>query len=360
MLNNSLNREFSEVQIEYKTDKGKKVRVQSAPKEMLKKRISRPKESDENDPPTPRRDMSPHMHYHEHVDQKQKEMERRKKKIEEEKRKGPVREGSRPKWNYKNTEYKKPTKQSEKDPFYIQKKRDSEFRRQRREQKLLAMVEANKAVIPDYSIPTRRSRTQSPQSDYGGETSREVRPGRRSKSHSPKRPKLDGQSDYISVNNDNVYTAYERTRVKSPVQETHESHTDRTVTDNRASRSRVRSPPIPAIKHKSQAQGGIHAPVERPRKGVSSYSDIDPLDVPVQNGDFVPFTRTIDVLDPAKAGDPLPLSREATQIANARKVYHGGLQPDKYGNRQHVFRDKQRLQNPADDSKVYSRFVLGH
>ena len=334
-------------------DRGKKVRVQSAPKEALQKRSRRPKEVDENEPPTSRRDMSPHMHHHEHVDQRQKEIDSRKKRLEEQRRKGPVKPGSRPGWNYKNMANKKAAKQSERDPFYAQKKRDSDFRRVRREQKLLAMVEANKAVIPDYHVPpTQRARTQSPHSDYGGDTPREVRLGRRSKSHSPKRPKIESKTDYIRASNENLYAPYERTRGRSPVQDKFESQTERTVADSRQSRPRNKSPPIPAIKHRYQGHDNSNTQTGRARKGVSSYSDIDPLDVPVLDGEFVPFTRTIDVLDPAKAEEPLPLSREATQIKNARKVYHEGLQPDKYGNRHNVFQDKQRLQQNTDDLKV--------
>ena len=336
-------------------DRGKKVRVQSAPKEAVQKRSRRPKEVDENEPPTSRRDMSPHMHHHEHVDQKQKEIENKRKRLEEQRRKGPVKPGSRPGWNYKNAANKKATKQSERDPFYAQKKRDSDFRRVRREQQLLAMVEANKAVIPDYHVPpTQHARTQSPHSDYGGDTPREVRHGRRSKSHSPKRPKIDSQTDYLRASNENLYASYERSRGRSPNQDRFESQVERPIADSRQSRPRNKSPPIPAIKHRNQAHDVSNTQVARARKGVSSYSDIDPLDVdlPLKSDDFIPFTRTIDVLDPAKAEDPLPLSREATQIKNARKVYHEGLQPDKYGNRQHIFQDKQRLQQNTDDLKV--------
>ena len=350
VLNSSFNRDLSDVQIEYKLDKGKKVRVISASKDVLEKhaRTKKSKEVKENEPPTSRRDLSPHMHHHEHVNQQQKEMERKKKKLEEQRRKGPVKAGSRPQWNYKNSEYRKAAKQSERDPFYAQKKRESDYRRLKREQKLLAMVEANKAVIPDYVATTERARTHSPHSDYGGETPREIRLGRRSKSHSPKRPKLEAQEDYLPVHTDDLYSPYERTRAKSPVQEKSDSQSERV--DNRQSRPRNRSPPIPAIKHRYEAHTD-KANAERARKGISSYDDVDPLDIPIQNGDFVPFTRTIDVLDPAKAEEPLPLSREATRILNARKVYHGGLQPDKYGNKQNVFQDKQRLQH-SDDSKV--------
>ena len=350
LLNSSFNRDYSDVQIEYKIDQRKKVRVVSAPKATQEKHSRKSKETKENEPPISRRDMSPHMHHHEHVDQQKLETERKKKKLEEKQRKGPVREGSRPKWNYKNSESKKPTKQSERDPFYAQKKRESDYRRVKREQKLLAMVEANKAVIPDYNVVQPRSRTQSPHSDYGGETPREVRLSRRSKSHSPKRPKIDSKADYLSVHTEDMYSPYERTKPKSPQQEKYETRSEKSVADSRLSRPRNKSPPIPAIKHRSETHGEGMNP-DRSRKGVSRYNDIDPLAVPVQNGDFIPFTRTIDVLDPAKADEPVPLSREATRILNARKVYHGGLHPDKFGNKQNVFQDRQRLPQ-LDDEKV--------
>ena len=62
------------------------------------------------------------------------------------------------KWNYQNRKNKKALKQSERDPFYEVKQSESEERRAKRKQRLLALVEANRDVIP-----TEKSRDSSPE-----------------------------------------------------------------------------------------------------------------------------------------------------------------------------------------------------
>ena len=85
----------------------------------------------------------------------------------------------------------------------------------------------------------------------------------------------------------------------------------------------------------------------------TKYGDTDPLEVPVGNNDFVPFTRTVDILDPALSTQPLPMSREATQVANARKAYIKGMKPGNYGNRVDMYQDRMRMPNePEPKSKV--------
>jgi len=49
------------------------------------------------------------------------------------------------------------------------------------------------------------------------------------------------------------------------------------------------------------------------------------------SGDFVPFMRTSEVLDPAHADSPLPVSREPTDMVKARRAYQRELNPAKYG-----------------------------
>lgn len=333
--------------IEYRYERGKKVRVISAPKEVLEKRSRKPKQP--NPPPSHRESSrSPHEHHHEVKDKMEKEEDRRKKRLELQRRKGPVKPGSRPMWGYKNAENKKPKKQSERDPFYEQKRRESEMRRLKREQKLLAMVEANKPVIPDYYVPPpkssrSRSRDQSPFSDLEMASPREVRPNRRSKSHSPNRQVLGGETEHF----DSHGSHYEekssdrgRHRSKSPPRGRMESRSPDQYVEAPQHRSRNESPPVPALRHRYDSNQNNDN--DKNRKG-GKYGDVNPLDAPIQNGDFVPFTRTIDVLDPTKAEEPLPLSREATRVANARRAYFEGLHPEKFGYRQYVFQDKHRV-----------------
>lgn len=50
-----------------------------------------------------------------------------------------------------------------------------------------------------------------------------------------------------------------------------------------------------------------------------------------QKSDFVPFIRSVNVLDPAEAEEPLPMSREQSSVVRGRKAYTEGQQPAKYG-----------------------------
>ena len=350
LLNNNVKREETDVEIEYKYERGKKVRVISAPKIARGRKPIR--DVREPYPPSQRGSVSPHDHHHEIVNQKQKEEIRRKKKIELQQRKGPVKPGSRPKWGFKNKESIKPKKQSEKDPFYERKKRESDMRRTKREQRLLAMVDANKAVIPDYYVPPPRSRSRSrdpsPFSDVEIASPRMVKQSRRSKSHSPHRHQE--QTNVLTVN-------HGRRAGASPVSTKAESIQEQQSIMSRPSQNR--SPPVPALKHRQNNQNMDNMSSHRKQ---GRYGDVDPLDIPIQNGDFVPFTRTIEVLDPTKAEEPLPLSREATRVANARRAYYEGLHPEKYGNKQYVYVDKHRVipGQKEGNSKVISTFIYSH
>lgn len=357
-----MKREVTDVEIEYRYERGKKVRVISAPKQSLAKRGRKPtREVREPHPPLSHRgSVSPHDHHHEIVDQKMQEEEKRRKKLEMQRRKGPVKPGSRPKWGFKNPDSVKPKKQSEKDPFYERKKKESDMRRLKREQKLLAMVDANKEIIPDYFTATSRSRSRSrdtsPFSDVEMASPRQVKPSRRSKSHSPHRHAHHGESKVLLVNNNVVQTGPSE-HSQSPTRT--ESLQGDQMTSSRPSRSRNRSPPVPALRHKHDHNQNIYNNPSQ-RKG-GKYGDVDPLDAPIQNGEFVPFTRTIEVLDPTKAEEPLPLSREATRVANARRAYYEGLHPDKFGNKQYVYVDKHRvLPGQKDSSSKVPVFIYLH
>ncbi|XP_060602947.1 trichohyalin-like isoform X3 [Ruditapes philippinarum] len=367
LLNPRLQRDNSEVNIQYRYEKGKKVRVISAPKEAIERR-SRPQKKP-HPPPSYREHSSPHEHHHEVKDKRDMEEDRRKKRLEVQRRKGPVKPGSRPMWGYKNPESKKPKKQSERDPFFEQKKRESEMRRLKREQKLLAMVEANKPVIPDYYVPPpkssrSRSRDQSPFSDVEMASPRQVHPGRRTKSHSPNRLVLQGETDNYYGHEDHHGQGDQRDRRTDKRRNQSKSPTPRGRADSppqERGKTRNTSPPVPALRHRSDNQ---NTDTDSKNKKGGKYWDSDPLEAPIPDGDFIPFTRTIDVLDPTKAEEPVPLSREATRVANARRAYYEGLHPEKFGNRQYVFQDKHRVlpgtENGGKNPLMNPSLVLDH
>ncbi|KAL3852949.1 hypothetical protein ACJMK2_016554 [Sinanodonta woodiana] len=340
--NGRLSREDSDIQIEYKYDRGKKVRVISAPKEEVMRRTQKV-------PPifTDRTTESEHVHHHHHHHMKQKQRKEKLKEIELTQRKLPVRDARRPKWNYQNREYKNPVKQSEKDPFFEQKKRESDSRRLKREKQLIAMVEANKGIIPDYRHTPSHSREMSPSSDVGRTPRGEQKTPRRARSLSPAR--LESSTDYLAVHHDIS------PRKKHISQPSNKEHSRSPEDRSRSHKIHDASPIVPALRHRldsqrSENQEHYIQPITQKKKG-GKYGDIDPLSAPVRDGDFAPFTRTIDILDPRNAREPMPLSREGTQIKNARKAYHDGLQPAGFGNKVEIYEDRIRMPVPPGDSK---------
>ena len=87
------------------------------------------------------------------------------------------------------------------------------------------------------------------------------------------------------------------------------------------SHNRPNSPPIPALKHRPQVDNDYSVEVynyenyntkdssseHKDRAQSRGQSDI--------NGQFVPFVRSTNVLDPAHAESPVPMSRENTAVS---------------------------------------------
>nr|XP_034304543.1 trichohyalin isoform X9 [Crassostrea gigas] len=294
-------REVTDAGIMYKFVNNKRVRVKSAPKEEF---------------------------------QKNREPPENPKKRKAEKNKG------KKLWNYQNKALKKPIKQSERDPLYEKKKEESRIRRQHREQQLREMVEKNRDIIPTerHTRTPGHSRDHSPVSD-GGRTPRSTMKEysaysvRRAKSHSPDR----SESRTATRTIERAESPINR---KSPV-----SH--HSISPAPSGR---RSPPIPALRYRGSDRNSNYLPIDYDPAGlgtriVSKYNDTDPLEIPVGNSQFVAYHRTVDILDPAKATSPMPLSREATQVANARKAYIKGMKPGNYGNRVDNYQDRMRMPN---------------
>ncbi|XP_071141203.1 golgin subfamily A member 6-like protein 22 isoform X4 [Mytilus edulis] len=294
-------REMTDVDIVYKVSKGKKVRVKSATKEEKMPR---------RQPPNQKRSVI------QKEDPKPRETDRR------------SRSRKKELWNYQNPAHKHPKKQSEKDP--IQHKRQaSEHRRRIREQELMAMVEMNKD-----RIPTERLSRCGSHSD-GETTPRTDRLCHRHKSHSPvgqpevNRLVINRSRSRSPEQSNRALVPYNRERSPSP-------SVSVVRTDDRL--KRAPSPPVPALKHKIGGEGGLDH-----RGKQYKYGDTNPVTYELGDNDFVPFTRTVEILDPAQATNPLPLSRETTKLANARKAYIKGMKPGNYGNRVDVYEDRIRL-----------------
>lgn len=298
---------MTDIDIMYKP-KGKKVRVKSATKEQ-----KMPKK-----PPIIRQQRPAKENKEPRVPERQSRSRNKKRDI----------------WNYPNKEHKRPVKQSERDLNW-QRRQASEHRRRRREQELLDMVEKNKD-----RIPTERLSRCGSHSD-GELTPRTDRLCRRNKSHSP-----EGHDEVnrLVINRSRSRSPEITGRELVPFNMERSPSPAMSYVRSEDQYSRVPSPPVPALKHRIDGEGTSNL-----RGKHSKYADNNPLTAELGDSSFVPFTRTVEILDPAMATNPLPLSRETTHVANARKAYIKGMKPGNYGNRVDVYEDRIRL--PGESSR---------
>ena len=63
----------------------------------------------------------------------------------------------------------------------------------------------------------------------------------------------------------------------------------------------------------------------------SKYADAHLVSQQVADGQFVPFVRSANILDPSRADSPLVVSREPTDMQRARRAYVQEHEPAKYG-----------------------------
>lgn len=140
------------------------------------------------------------------------------------------------------------------------------------------------------------------------------------------------------------HTSRTSNRSNSPPIPTHKHATHRVTGKN--------SPLPPAIKLKSDTDHnaynydsyrgeGLQHPQDGTKIDKNKYSDFDVVGAPVQHGEFVPFIRSTNVLDPAQAEEPLPLSREPSRLQKARQAYVQEHEPARYGTLMENFSDSR-------------------
>ncbi|ELT88746.1 hypothetical protein CAPTEDRAFT_188864 [Capitella teleta] len=211
--------------------------------------------------------------------------------------KKPVKINERPKWGYQNAAKKKAVKQSARDPHYEQKKQRAEIMKQERQQAMLKMQQEQRRTV------TRETAAS------------------RSRSHEPKSPMIPKHQDYDQ---------YARQNLKDT------SHKSQTPPPSVPTKHRSPSPPVPTIKHMIRECDDQYKQTSS-RVGGSKYADMDPT---YNNSDFIPFVRTTDLLDPSKADESVPVSREQSAVQRGRKVYQQELNPAKYGKKMANIKDK--------------------
>ncbi|KAL5013997.1 hypothetical protein ScPMuIL_008267, partial [Solemya velum] len=244
--------------------------------------------------------------------------------------------------DYQNPSHKRPGNSQRKKIHFL---RDGRMIQKNTERKQTpAMVEANKDRIPTDRRTPSHSRDPSPISDRGRNT-RRTNTGRRSKSHSP-----GGLDNYTHQTGEQTFKQKtpHSSRNKSPAEHRH-------LSPILSSRAKVpKSPVVPALRHKlndANTDGYRHGEQledyggDRPRakgRGIK-YGDGGPIDPPIAEGDFIPFLRSAETLDPGHAEDPMPLSREASAVTKARMSYLHGLEPSNFGGKVDIYEDAERL-----------------
>lgn len=233
-------------------------------------------------------------------------------------------------WNYQNQQRKPAIRQSEKELLLEQKQQQSQERRAKRERQLHYLVELNKHITPsDKRLP--RDRSPGHHLETEGEE----------KGHEPEHPR-----------------GRELRRRSSPVSNTEVTHRPGSPASRTAKSqpSRSRSPPVPAVRHKvgknpaenfeadynTSARSDKHHHIAEP-----DLDDKGNILVPTRETDFIPIMRTADVLDPFRAEEPIPPSRENSHITRARQRYHKNLHPADYGGHLDVHSERQRHPVPA-------------
>ena len=264
--------------------------------------------------------------------------------------------GRRPAWGYQNTKRKKKISQSERDPYFNLQKERRDALRARRQETLERIANANAPKVSQKTTASTRQRSRSlttrraarvdgftsPSSTHiksqNRTTGEEKRPQRMS-SRSPAPPSLQHVLTMREVR-DEVQSTQSRSPPRS-----------RRVTAVTSHRALVRSPSptIPALRRHDDAPGDIafDSKTDYEIYPHSKYADAKLISQQVADGQFVPFVRSANVLDPSRADSPLVVSREPTDMQRARRAYVQEHEPAKYGTMLENFDDARVLEEVA-------------
>ena len=328
---NGQSRESTEV--EYRgpiQERKKKVRVRSAPREQLATKNTR------------KIVVKEHQNREEMV-----------------KNKHPQKLSQRPSWGYQNPKNKRPIKQSQKDPFFEEKIHKREIMNIQRQNAMHRMAEKYSPKASKVTTVSSRARSRS----HDRDESEERKMIRRSRSRSP--------------SGEHSMQMQHRSRKDSEGQ-----GGDLPLVPGMSSRSSSRgavgrsvSPPIPAIKHRlntenmtdSYYQSGQARDVTSRTNSRSErysvhnkYQDQDVIQAPIKNSEFIPFIRSSNILDPAHAESPIPLSREASVVERARRAYVQERNPAKFGFQMDNYKDDglQRIIAPGKNKVKFKFYYI--
>ena len=243
-------------------------------------------------------------------------------------RRGPLKLSERPRWGAAAASpNSRPTKQSDRDPCYERRLRRTQPASVERQRELQALANENSPrAAAETTVASRaRSRSRSP----GG-------------APCMAREAMARARDAFSQQD--VYSQYQRRPAAArpgPGPDSGRAPPGQHIAPHRpelhvarpcnADAERSVSPPVAATRHRA-ADG---------RAAADKYGDASPVDAPLQGGDFVPFIRSVNVLDPARADSPIIVSRENSATQKARVAYMQETAPATFGNMMQNLNDRR-------------------
>lgn len=204
----------------------------------------------------------------------------------------------KPIWNYKNMQGKKAVPNSQKDPFYAERKAFIEERRRRRQEMLHQQVEKNEEKFKNYMKDQQQQQQQNQMNDAlsvddnMSEYSTSNRyANQRSMNNQQQQQQVSNRSESFK-NQESILNLLNRNLAKNTIYEEDEDA---------------------YLRKKSFASNN------RDRRAENNYSPEIMLDeLSTSPRGFVPFMRTNEFLDPAHSDSPVPPSRESSAVKRSR------------------------------------------
>ena len=239
-----------------------------------------------------------------------------------------------PIWNYKNLAGRKAIPNSQKDPFYNERAKFIEERRQKRLEYYQNLAKKNSEKFEDYMQKQQKGqRTNDDDFSNDGSMSRNDQTASRrqstasSMSFASNQTYSNNSTSNHNTNSNNIgasktqqesifnllgknlaaNTIYEEEEETHPNQHRQTNQKHQINNYNQSSNEAINT-----VRSQAQSQHHFNQPQ---LKNVNSTSSLDDY---LNNG-FVPFMRTNEFLDPTHAGSPIPPSRESSAVKENRE-----------------------------------------
>jgi hypothetical protein len=221
-----------------------------------------------------------------------------------------------PIWNYKNLAAKKAMKNSEKDPFYHERAKFVEERRQKRLEYYQSLTKKNSDKYNEYVEKNKRMQAgQSNDDDTSSTVDGTFSRNDNRRESTASSMSIASNQTYSNNNNNNNISSFSKPQQESIFNLLGKNLAANTIyEEDEVSGDVYAKPPhhLQSNNNYNQSHRSQHvAAAAAPKNVNSSFDDYN-------NSGFVPFMRTNEFLDPTHAESPIPPSRESSAIKQNR------------------------------------------